>query len=143
MIISQTEYHRGPAILPHVANLLPHQRLAQSFFIPDNLNEQLIKRQEIALQTKTGWIKNDRLNGDNSNKMIEKELPEEVHVYHSLCLLEENPGKFFGHPSWIYKAISRANGQQYIMIRIEGKQHEKKSREERRKNEHVWQVFDQ
>ncbi|KAG0767555.1 hypothetical protein G6F57_012564 [Rhizopus arrhizus] len=100
---SPTEYHRGPAILPHVANLLPHQRLAQSFFIPDNLNEQLIKRQEIALQTKP-----------------EKELPEEVHVYHSLCLLEENPGKFFGHPSWIYKAISRTNGQQYIMIRIEG-----------------------
>jgi PAB-dependent poly(A)-specific ribonuclease subunit 3 len=51
---SPTEYHRGPAILPHVANLLPHQRLAQSFFIPDNLNEQLIKRQEIALQTKPG-----------------------------------------------------------------------------------------
>jgi PAB-dependent poly(A)-specific ribonuclease subunit 3 len=36
----------NPNTLPHVANLLPHQRAAQSFSIPDILCEQLLKRNE-------------------------------------------------------------------------------------------------
>ncbi|RCH81232.1 PAB-dependent poly(A)-specific ribonuclease subunit 3, partial [Rhizopus azygosporus] len=102
---SLNQYHKVPALLPHVANLLPHQRVAQSFLIPDNLNEQLIKRQEAAIQTKSGK---------------ESGLPDEVHVYHSLYPLEEKAGKFFGHPSWLYKAICRTNGKPYVMVRIEG-----------------------
>ncbi|CAO3699148.1 unnamed protein product [Rhizopus microsporus] len=102
---SLNQYHKVPALLPHVANLLPHQRVAQSFLIPDNLNEQLIKRQEAAIQTKSAR---------------ESGLPDEVHVYHSLYPLEEKAGKFFGHPSWLYKAICRTNGKPYVMVRIEG-----------------------
>lgn len=47
-------------------------------------------------------------------------LPEEVHVYHSLYRLENNPGQIMGHASWIYKAVCRTNGKYYAMVRIEG-----------------------
>ncbi|KAG1451275.1 hypothetical protein G6F56_008127 [Rhizopus delemar] len=99
---SPTQYHRGPPVLPHVANLLPHQKLAQSFLIPDNLNDQLLKRHDISIQTKSGkhMEQNEEIDAE-----IETGLPEEVHVYHSLCPLEDKPGQFFGHPSWIYKVI--------------------------------------
>lgn len=105
-------------MLPHVANLLPHQKLAQSFLIPDNLNDQLLKRHDISIQTKSGkhMEQNEEIDAE-----IETGLPEEVHVYHSLCPLEDKPGQFFGHPSWIYKVISKNNGNYCIMIRIEGK----------------------
>ncbi|KAI9277424.1 hypothetical protein BY458DRAFT_545783 [Sporodiniella umbellata] len=114
---SATQYHCGPPTLPHIANLLPHQRLAQSFLIPDNLNEQLLKRHDVSIQTKSsksiGFSKETDISIDTG-------LPEEVHVYHSLCSLEEKPGQFFGHPCWIYKAISRNTGNCCIMVRVEG-----------------------
>lgn len=44
-----------------------------------------------------------------------------MHVYHSLYLLEDKPGKTLGHPSWVYKAISRVTGKNYTLIRVEGK----------------------
>ncbi|CAO3616932.1 unnamed protein product [Mucor hiemalis] len=99
------QYHVCPPKLPHVANLSTHHRMAQSFFIPDNLREQLLKRNEAAIITKSAR---------------ESGLPEEVHVYHSLYLLDDKPGKILGHSSWVYKAISRINGKNYTMIRIEG-----------------------
>ncbi|ORX51326.1 hypothetical protein DM01DRAFT_1347129 [Hesseltinella vesiculosa] len=74
-----------------------------SFFIPDNLREQLTRRNESMLATVPGH-----------------DLPQEVHVYHSLCPLEDKPGQCFGHPSWIYKAMSSTDGQIYALVRIEG-----------------------
>ncbi|KAI9303986.1 hypothetical protein BJ944DRAFT_267525 [Cunninghamella echinulata] len=99
------QYHLYTSPLPHIANLHPHQRTIQSFFIADNLREQLTRRNEAILATPTG---ND-LN-----------LPQEVHVYHSLCPLEDQPGQFFGHPSWLYKATCSVDGRTYALVRIEG-----------------------
>ncbi|CAO3638652.1 unnamed protein product [Cunninghamella blakesleeana] len=99
------QYHLYTPPLPHIANLHPHQRTIQSFFIADNLREQLTRRNEAILATPTGHDLN---------------LPQEVHVYHSLCPLEDQPGQFFGHPSWIYKATCSVDGRTYALVRIEG-----------------------
>ncbi|OAD08015.1 hypothetical protein MUCCIDRAFT_134844, partial [Mucor lusitanicus CBS 277.49] len=100
----QPQYHQYAPTLPHVANLQTHQRLVQSFYIPDNLREQLMKRNDAtiaAAASATG-------------------LPEQVHVYHSLYPMEDKPGKVLGHSSWVYKAMCRTNGKYYTMVRIEG-----------------------
>lgn len=44
-------------------------------------------------------------------------------MYHSLYPLDEpmgQPGQFFGHPSWVYKAVSSVDGKTYTLLRIEG-----------------------
>ncbi|OBZ82346.1 PAB-dependent poly(A)-specific ribonuclease subunit pan3 [Choanephora cucurbitarum] len=99
------QYHVCPPTLPHISNLHQHQRLIQSFHISDNLKDQLIKRNESTMTTVSAK---------------ELGLPEQVHVYHSLCPLEDKPGRLLGHASWVYKAISRIDGKYYTMIRIEG-----------------------
>ncbi|GAN02516.1 poly(A)-specific ribonuclease [Mucor ambiguus] len=103
---SQTQYHQYAPSLPHVANLQNHQRLVQSFFIPDNLKEQLLKRNDATVAA--------------AASAKETGLPEQVHVYHSLYRMEDKPGKVLGHPSWVYKAMCRTNGKYYTMVRIEG-----------------------
>ncbi|KAL0091718.1 hypothetical protein J3Q64DRAFT_1846468 [Phycomyces blakesleeanus] len=99
------QYHMYAPLLPHISNLHPHQKTLQSFFIPENLREQLFKRNEATIV---------------STPAREVGLPLEVHVYHSLCLLEDKPGSFFGHSSWVYKATSRVDGKSYALLRIEG-----------------------
>lgn len=103
---SQPQYHQHAPILPHVVNLQTHQRLIQSFYIPDNLRQQLMKRNDATVAT-TASVK-------------ETGLPEEVHVYHSLYRMEDKPGKVLDHSSWVYKAMCRTNGKYYTMVRIEG-----------------------
>ncbi|CAO3654961.1 unnamed protein product [Mucor fragilis] len=103
---SQPQYHQYAPTLPHVANLQSHQRLVQSFYIPDNLKEQLLKRNDATIAA--------------AAPASETGLPEQVHVYHSLCRMEDNPGKVLGHSSWVYKAVCRNNGKYYTMVRIEG-----------------------
>ncbi|KAI8339265.1 hypothetical protein BC941DRAFT_268994 [Chlamydoabsidia padenii] len=100
------QYHLYTSPLPHVANLHPHQRSIQSFFIPDQLREQLTRRNEAILTPPPV--------GMDTN------IPQEVHVYHSLCPLEEQPGQFFGHPCWVYKATCSVDGRIYALVRIEG-----------------------
>ncbi|ORZ01467.1 kinase-like domain-containing protein [Syncephalastrum racemosum] len=102
------QYHLYTSQLPHISNLPPHQRTIQSFFIPDNLREQLTQRNEATLL---------------SASARELGLPQEVHKYHSLYPLDEQPaqaGNYFGHPSWLYKAISSNDGRCYVLLRIEG-----------------------
>ncbi|KAI8990298.1 hypothetical protein BDB01DRAFT_756459 [Pilobolus umbonatus] len=99
------QYHKYPPSLPHIANLLPHQRVTQSFAIPDNLAEQLLKRSETSIL---------------SSSVKSVGLPEEVHVYHSLYLVDEKPTDILGHSAWSYRAVSRLDGKQYTMVRIEG-----------------------
>ncbi|KAI9483762.1 MAG: hypothetical protein EXX96DRAFT_606721 [Benjaminiella poitrasii] len=103
------QYHQYAPILPHVGNLLNHQRLVQSFFIPDNLREQLVKRNEIATAT---------FNHGSNNSNIK--VPDEVDVYHSLYPLDDKPGNILENSSWLYKCTCRTDGKQYTMIRIEG-----------------------
>ncbi|SAM09208.1 hypothetical protein [Absidia glauca] len=100
------QYHLYTSPLPHVGNLHPHQRAIQSFFIPDQLREQLTRRNEATLTPPPVGM-------DSS-------IPQEVHVYHSLCPLEDQPGQFFGHPCWVYKATCSVDGRTYALVRIEG-----------------------
>ncbi|KAG2222512.1 hypothetical protein INT45_012826, partial [Circinella minor] len=103
------QYHLYTSGLVPVADPLPHQRAIQSFFMPDKLRETLTQRNETTLL---------------SAPARELGLPQEVHVYHSLYLLEEtnsqSSSQFFGHPSKVYKAVSSVDGCTYTLVRIEG-----------------------
>ncbi|EPB86185.1 hypothetical protein HMPREF1544_06997 [Mucor circinelloides 1006PhL] len=102
------QHHLYSAPLPHVSNLSPHQRTIQSFFIPDNLREQLTQRNEAQLMT---------------TPARDLGLPMEVHVYHSLYPLDthgEKSSSFYGHPSSVYKATCSVDGRTYALVRIEG-----------------------
>ncbi|KAL7316596.1 PAB-dependent poly(A)-specific ribonuclease subunit 3 [Mucor circinelloides] len=110
----QPQYHQYAPTLPHIANLQNHQRLVQSFYIPDNLREQLLKRNDATIAATAATAATITASAKETG------LPEEVHVYHSLYRMEDNPGKVLGHSSWVYKAICRTNGKYYTMVRIEG-----------------------
>jgi PAB-dependent poly(A)-specific ribonuclease subunit 3 len=95
-----------------MSNLLPHQRTIQSFFIPENLREKLLQRNEAQLMT---------------TQARDLGLPLEVHVYHSLYPLDEQQTqesatkqRFYGHPSSVYKATCSVDGRTYALVRIEG-----------------------
>lgn len=86
--------------------LASHQRRPEDFFISNSLREELQRKNEATLQT---------LPGSN--------LPEFVHVYHSLVPIDTNLEKStqaFGYPTWAYKACSNKDGRFYCLRRIEG-----------------------
>jgi hypothetical protein len=50
-------------------------------------------------------------------------LPQELHVYHSLYPLDfqqEKSSQLFGHPTSVYKAMCTLDGRTYALRRIEG-----------------------
>ncbi|KAG2231926.1 hypothetical protein INT48_001440 [Thamnidium elegans] len=108
-VSNDLQHHLYSGPLSHVSNLLPHQRTIQSFFIPDNLREQLTERNEAQLMTVSAR---------------ELGLPLEVHVYHSLYPLDSSDTKstkhYYGHPTSVYKATCSVDGRTYALIRIEG-----------------------
>ncbi len=77
-------YHLYAPPLPHVSNLHPHHLTANAFFLNPNQREELQRKQEAMLAS----VPPPELGGPN--------LPEELHVYHSLVPLE-HPGP--GAPS--------------------------------------------
>lgn len=77
-------YHLYAPPLPHVSNLHPHHLTANAFFLHPNQREELQRKQEAMLAS----VPPPELGGPN--------LPEELHVYHSLVPLE-HPGP--GAPS--------------------------------------------
>ncbi|KAI9478636.1 MAG: hypothetical protein EXX96DRAFT_571669 [Benjaminiella poitrasii] len=102
------QHHLYSTPLPHISNLAPNQRTVHSFFLPDNIREQLTQRNEAQLMTASAR---------------DLGLPLEVHVYHSLCPLEttgEKSSLFYGHASSVYKASCSVDGRTYVLIRIEG-----------------------
>ncbi|CAO3589713.1 unnamed protein product [Absidia cylindrospora] len=100
------QYHLYTSPLPHVANVHSNQRSIQSFFLQDQLREQLTRRNEATLAVPSG--------------LESTTIPQEVYVYHSLCPLEEKPGQILGYSSWIYKATCSVDGRTYALVRIEG-----------------------
>ncbi|RCH89492.1 PAB-dependent poly(A)-specific ribonuclease subunit 3, partial [Rhizopus stolonifer] len=99
------QHHLYAPPLPHTSNLLPHQRTIQSFFISDQIRQLLTQRNEAQLMTSS--------NGD---------VPLEVHVYHSLVLLDSPNAEhtlFYGHPSFVYKATCSLDGRTYVLVRIQ------------------------
>ncbi|CAG8536238.1 2113_t:CDS:10 [Paraglomus brasilianum] len=102
------QYHLYTSPLPHISNLHPHQKTIHAFFMSDNLREDLQRKNEATLQT---------VNAQDYN------LPEEIHVYHSLYPLEslsESLGKVFGYPTSVYKSVCTVDGRVYCLRRIEG-----------------------
>ncbi|CAJ0750821.1 1125_t:CDS:10 [Entrophospora sp. SA101] len=101
------QYHLYTSPLPHVSNLHPHQKTIHAFFMSDHLREELQQKNEATLKT---------VNAKDYN------LPEELHVYHSLCPLDERQEKsvnIFGYPTWAYKSVSNVDGRVYCLRRVE------------------------
>nr|CAG8438280.1 13588_t:CDS:10 [Entrophospora candida] len=91
------QYHLYTSPLPHVSNLHPHQKTIHAFFMSDHLREELQQKNEATLKT-------------------------ELHVYHSLCPLDERQEKsvnIFGYPTWAYKSVSNVDGRVYCLRRVE------------------------
>ncbi|CAB4385205.1 unnamed protein product [Rhizophagus irregularis] len=108
MNIDALQYHLYTSPLPHVSNLHPHQKTIHAFFMLDHLREELQRKNESTLKT---------VNAKDFN------LPEELHVYHSLYPLDqrqEKSIKIFGYPSWVYKSVCSVDGRVYCLRRIEG-----------------------
>ncbi|KAI7869647.1 hypothetical protein BDF14DRAFT_1779057 [Spinellus fusiger] len=101
------QHHFYSPSLTRTMKLASHQKLIQSLFMPDHLREQLTERNEKVLTTGT---------------TRDHTLPQQVHVYQCLSLLDETdrPGMFFGHPSWVYKAVCSVDRRSYVLMRIQG-----------------------
>ncbi|MCJ1409726.1 PAB-dependent poly(A)-specific ribonuclease subunit 3 [Ptychographa xylographoides] len=100
------QYHLYTSLGPHREALLPYQRAAHDFFIPDALREELQRKSATTLQT-----------------LPNTTLPPQIDHYHSLVPLDTNSQKnatLFGYPSWIYKAVSSKDGNTYALRRLEG-----------------------
>lgn len=100
------QYHLYSSLPPNRKNLARNERTAHDFFINDALRETLQKKQAASLQT-----------------LPSSNLPQTVHVYHSLVPLDiqaEKSNKVLGYASWIYKAINRQDGHTYALRRIGG-----------------------
>ncbi|KAF9429611.1 PAB-dependent poly(A)-specific ribonuclease subunit 3 [Podila epigama] len=108
MMHQPLQYHLYNTPLPHVSNLLPHQKTIHGFFISDSLREELHRKNEMVLQT---------VNAHDYG------LPEELHEYHSLYPLDqvqEKSTEVFGYPSSVYKCMCSVDGKPYALRRIEG-----------------------
>ncbi|KAI9022868.1 hypothetical protein CLU79DRAFT_751087 [Phycomyces nitens] len=100
------QYHLYSAPPTRMPKLAPNQKTIKSLFMPDDLREQLTERNEKVLTIGSSH---------------DQSLPQEVHIYHSLSLLDDmsaNGGKFFGHASWVYKAVCSVDGRSYVLVRI-------------------------
>ncbi|TKX22825.1 PAN2-PAN3 deadenylation complex subunit PAN3 [Elsinoe australis] len=98
-------YHLYAPIGPHRENLVAYQRTAHDLFIPDHLREDLQRKTEATLQTFS-----------NST------LPQQIEHFHSLVALDTTIQKLssvYGHPSWLYKAVSSKDGYTYCLRRLE------------------------
>lgn len=89
----------------HMAPLAPHERHPDDLFVPEDVRKMLRDRNEATLQV-----------------LPASNLPEFVHVYHSLVPLDLGLGKkdeaLFGRSVQHYKAVSHTNGRVYMLMRI-------------------------
>ncbi len=82
------QYHQYAPPLPHVSNLHPHHLASHAFFLHPSQQEELQRKQE-AIHAN---IPPPELGGPN--------LPEELHVYHSLVPLEPTTPQGVGQPGF-------------------------------------------
>ncbi|GCF00156.1 PAB-dependent poly(A)-specific ribonuclease subunit 3 [Zygosaccharomyces mellis] len=106
---SLLQYHLyAPDPPPHLrASLRPNERMVQDLFIPNELREQLVKRNLASLQIFP-------LGGA---------IPSVVQDYFGLVPLDfnKNSGKkdsFMGHKNSLYKVFSNVDGKVYLLRRI-------------------------
>lgn len=96
----------APAPPPRLAmSLSDHQTNVNDMFIPNNLREELLKKNEATLQT-----------------LPLLTLPDQVGDYHSLVPMDSTftqPSKVYDMPSYVYKATSNVNGVTYALRRLD------------------------
>lgn len=96
----------APAPPPRLAmSLSDHQTNVNDMFIPNNLREELMKKNEATLQT-----------------LPQLTLPDQVGDYHSLVPMDSTftqPSKVYDMPSYVYKATSNVNGVTYALRRLD------------------------
>lgn len=98
-------YHLYWPIGPQPTNLPAYQRTAHDFFIPESLREELQKKSEVSRQI-----------------LANSSLPP-IEQFHSLVCLDTTQHKtqsLFGYQSWVYKAVSSKDGNNYALRRLEG-----------------------
>lgn len=101
------QYHLyAPAPPPHLqVPLKGNEETADRLFIPNELRETLLKKNEATLKT-----------------LPHSNLPELVGVYYSLVPLDNSLNKSditYGYSSSLYKAFSNTDGRAYVLRRIE------------------------
>ncbi|KAG7902608.1 hypothetical protein KL925_001500 [Ogataea polymorpha] len=93
---------------PHIQHhLKPHERTVADLFIPNDLREEIQKKNEESLRTISA---------------TQSGLPIHVNQYHSLCPIDqkfETSAKSFGYMSSVYKVMSNLDGKLYTMRRLE------------------------
>ncbi|KAH3665585.1 hypothetical protein OGAPHI_003772 [Ogataea philodendri] len=93
---------------PHIHHhLKPHEKTVSDLFIPNNLREEIQRKNEESLR---------------SISVAQSGLPIHVNQYHSLCPIDqkfETSAKSFGYVSSVYKAMSNLDGKLYTMRRLE------------------------
>lgn len=100
--------HYAPTA-PYPQKLLPFQKNIHSFFLSDNVREELQRKGEATLQTLP-----------NISGSL---LPASINEYHSLVPLDmtnQKSTQSFGYPSWVYKAFSTEDANTYALRRVEG-----------------------
>ncbi|KAJ9616509.1 PAB-dependent poly(A)-specific ribonuclease subunit 3 [Cladophialophora chaetospira] len=103
------QYHMYAPIGHYNPNLTPYQRSVHDLFIPNELREDIQKKSAAALQT-----------------LPNSQLPNHIESYHSLVPLDTNHASHKGanifgpYTTWVYKTQSSANGQFFVLRRVEG-----------------------
>ncbi|ORX99458.1 hypothetical protein K493DRAFT_110095 [Basidiobolus meristosporus CBS 931.73] len=100
------QYHHYTSPSPLTSNLPPNRKTIHSFFLSDELREELQKRNEAT-----------------NHYAQDSSMPSEVNTYHSLSLLD-NPKipkskKLFGYSTSVYKAVSSNDEKPYVLRRVE------------------------
>ncbi|KAK9480635.1 hypothetical protein V1514DRAFT_346026 [Lipomyces japonicus] len=100
------QYHLYAPLPPHPINHQPYQKNVHSFFISDNLREELQRKAEASLQV-----------------LPSSNLPEYVSEYYSLVPLDtslEKNNRVFGYTTSVYKAFFEKDNLPYAIRRLEG-----------------------
>eukprot|EP01125_Pyxidicula_operculata_P020897 TRINITY_DN785_c0_g1_i2.p1 TRINITY_DN785_c0_g1~~TRINITY_DN785_c0_g1_i2.p1 ORF type:complete len:486 (+),score=70.32 TRINITY_DN785_c0_g1_i2:626-2083(+) len=95
--------------LPHHSNVHAGRRSIHSFFMPENLRQDLYNKTCLILK------------GTNPEEGLSKNLPIRVGQYHSFYPLEETTGTVshvFGVPTTVYKCTNARDGLPYVLRRV-------------------------
>ncbi|XP_050097664.1 PAN2-PAN3 deadenylation complex subunit PAN3 [Anopheles aquasalis] len=97
--------HVYPGPASHVINMQSKAQMSVAFFMPDELRNDILTRNEIV----------------NSIDNDSQDIPLEVENYHSLCLLESHPiHPKLPLPSSTYRATHSVTGVKYCLRRLHG-----------------------
>lgn len=100
--------HMYPGPMSNVVNMQPRTQLSSAFFIPNEMRNEILARNELANMI------------DHTQNA---DIPNEIDNYHSLVLLENHAilHQKLPLPSSTYKATHITTGTKYCLRRLHGK----------------------